>query len=195
MKKTLQLSLIGVLLFPAVASAAWWNPLTWSWSQTQTPGTIEDISSDTDLPPADFSTTTTPIASDNSDLLAQIEELKLENKSLTNQLSVASKMCQDSVVGNAPSTPQASVISNDEQVAKNYAKVKELTLQEADLKSQKNAYSYTASKSCLTQYMYDHNAQEICLTGINAHINDLQAQIDSVGVQIVNLETGKVNVQ
>lgn len=95
MKKIL-LALPLLLLFPIAAQAAWWNPLTWSWSATQATSSIQqgtpdvDIPTvtDTELPPEEASTPTVQIRYvTDPNLSIQVQELQKENEALDDQIA------------------------------------------------------------------------------------------------------------
>lgn len=81
------LTLIFALLFPAVASAKWWNPA--SWKKKAVPETIQVVQET--FPPATATTTpvatTTPAASPVDDLEKRINDLLKENSDLKNEIA------------------------------------------------------------------------------------------------------------
>lgn len=85
------------LSFPFAAHAAWWNPLTWSWSATQTPDAIQEDTPDADIPSSSVSDEPAPSPEsaikyiDNPALVTQVQELVKENKALNDQLIAVQK--------------------------------------------------------------------------------------------------------
>lgn len=101
MKKTLFVIAVLALVFPFAVNAAWWNPLSWSWSATSSPQSIEQDTVGADLPTIAATSSevvfTDPNASTTAELTAEIAALTSENNSLTQQLSDAQADSQASI--------------------------------------------------------------------------------------------------
>lgn len=119
MKKYLPATILLILIVPSIASAAWWNPLSWfnNWNFRQ-----EKIMQSIDTP-ADKSTNST--ADEIEKLKTQIKEL--ESKQSTPTVSNAPEVKKSSPV-NTPVTNTTPTAVDEKQI-----KLNEINKQIADL--------------------------------------------------------------
>ncbi|MDE1874763.1 MAG: serine protease [Patescibacteria group bacterium] len=113
MKKLIPLFFL-IYLVPAVAFAAWWNPLTWFSKATSAPA-VNTISR-SNVAPASISATSTPSA---ADLEAEITNLQTQLENALNRIAVLSAASQKAAPAQtAPSRSVSSGISDAAMLAK-----------------------------------------------------------------------------
>lgn len=189
MKKTLLLALLGVFVFPIAANAAWWNPFDWFRPKVthivqSEPVVNEPIS---------------PLRPELIEVFGDPAKIKEEKESLKKEIEKISapKDMSDEIMIDVTPVPTPVITPNPDgltQGQRNDVRIRQLTIQAADIDKQALFVYNTAYKDCSGKYKYDMGAQRACMEEYKDRENALRKQSDDLKQEIFDLETGKINL-